>query len=153
MPEGNGALRALVQRVNWARVSVSGRKVSSTGSGMLLLLGVADSDQEKDIVYLAAKTASLRIFEDKEGKMNLSIRETGGEVLVVSQFTLVADTSRGNRPGFGSAAPPERAEPLYEQFVRELAGLGVKVKTGVFGADMAVSLENDGPVTILLETR
>jgi D-tyrosyl-tRNA(Tyr) deacylase len=153
MPEGNGALKALVQRVNWARVNVSGREVSSTGPGMLLLLGVAEPDQEKDTVYLAAKTASLRIFEDQEGKMNLSIRETGGEVLVISQFTLVADTSRGNRPGFGSAAAPERAEPLYEQFIRELAGLGVKVKTGIFGADMAVSLENDGPVTILLESK
>jgi D-tyrosyl-tRNA(Tyr) deacylase len=120
---------------------------------MLVLLGVADQDDEGDAGYMAEKTASLRIFEDAEGKMNLSIRKTGGEVLVVSQFTLVADTRKGNRPGFGSAAPPDRAERLYERFVQELVDLGIKVKTGVFGADMAVSLENDGPVTILLESK
>ena len=146
-------MRALVQRVNWARVSVKGREVSSTGPGMLLLLGIADPDQEQETLYLAGKTASLRIFEDQEGRMNLSIRDTGGEALVVSQFTLVADTRSGNRPGFGTAAPPDRAEPLYERFVKELRDLGVKVRTGVFGADMAVSLENDGPVTILLESK
>ena len=146
-------MRALVQRVNWARVCVNGQEVSSTGPGILLLLGVAESDQEKDAVYLAQKTAFLRIFEDQDGKMNLSIRETRGEVLVVSQFTLVADTRSGNRPGFGNAAPPERAEQFYEKFVQALGGLGVKVKTGMFGADMAVSLENDGPVTILLESK
>ncbi len=120
---------------------------------MLVLLGVAASDEGDDVKYLAAKTASLRIFEDAEGKMNLSIGETGGEVLVVSQFTLVADTRKGNRPGFGNAAPPERAEHLYESFVQELKALGVTVKTGVFGGDMAVSLCNDGPVTILLESK
>jgi len=146
-------LRALVQRVNWCQVVVGGNEVSSTGHGMLVLLGVADQDDEGDAGYMAEKTASLRIFEDSEGKMNLSIRKTGGEVLVVSQFTLVADTRKGNRPGFGSAATPDRAERLYERFVQELVDLGVKVKTGVFGADMAVSLENDGPVTILLESK
>ena len=120
---------------------------------MLILLGVASSDVEEDVRYTASKTASLRIFEDSERKMNLSIRETGGEVLVVSQFTLVADTKKGNRPGFGSAASPDRAELLYELFVQELRDLGINTKTGVFGADMAVSLENDGPVTILLESK
>ena len=119
---------------------------------MLVLLGLASSDEGDDVKYLAAKTASLRIFEDAERKMNLSIGETGGEVLVVSQFTLVADTRKGNRPGFGNAAPSERAEHLYESFVQELKALGVTVKTGVFGGDMAVSLLNDGPVTILLES-
>ena len=120
---------------------------------MLVLLGVADPDGEDDARNMASKTASLRIFEDAEGRMNLSIRETGGEVLVVSQFTLVADTKKGNRPGFGGAAPPDRAERLYERFVQELGDLGITVKTGVFGADMAVSLLNDGPVTILLESK
>jgi D-tyrosyl-tRNA(Tyr) deacylase len=120
---------------------------------MLVLLGVANSDREDAAKYLAAKTVSLRIFEDDQGKMNHCLKESGGEILVVSQFTLVADTSKGNRPGFGSAAPPERAERLYTCYVEELGALGVVVKTGVFGADMAVSLENNGPVTILLESR
>lgn len=146
-------MRVLIQRVGWSRVEVGGREVNSTGPGMLVLLGVADPDEEDDARYMAAKTASLRIFEDAKGKMNLSIRETGGEVLVVSQFTLVADTRKGNRPGFGSAAAPDRAERLYERFVQELEDLKVTVKTGVFGADMAVSLLNDGPVTILLESK
>ena len=146
-------MRALIQRVGWSRVEVDGREVNSTGPGLLVLLGVADLDEEKDAEYVAAKTASLRIFKDSEGKMNLSIRETGGEVLVISQFTLVADTRKGNRPGFGSGAPPGRAERLYERFVKELGDLGVIVKKGIFGADMAVSLLNDGPVTILLESR
>jgi D-tyrosyl-tRNA(Tyr) deacylase len=146
-------LRALIQRVEWSRVEVGGREVNSTGPGMLVLLGVAGQDEEDDARYMAAKTASLRILEDSEGKMNLSIQETGGEVLVVSQFTLVADTRKGNRPGFANAAPPDRAERLYERFVQELGDLGVEVKTGVFGADMAVSLCNDGPVTILLESK
>ncbi len=146
-------MRALLQRVSWSRVEVDGREVNSTGAGLLVLLGVADQDEEDDAKYMAAKTASLRIFKDSAGKMNLSIGETGGEVLIISQFTLVADTRKGNRPGFGTAAPPDRAERLYEGFVQELGDLGVTVKTGVFGADMAVSLCNDGPVTILLESR
>ena len=146
-------MRALIQRVGWSRVEVDGREVNSTGPGLLVLLGVADLDEEKDAEYVAAKTASLRIFKDSEGKMNLTIRETGGEVLVISQFTLVADTRKGNRPGFGSGAPPDRAERLYERFVKELGDLGVIVKKGIFGADMAVSLLNDGPVTILLESK
>ena len=146
-------MRALIQRVGWSRVEVDGREVNSTGPGMLILLGVADPDEDDDAGYMAAKTASLRIFKDAEGRMNLSIMDKGGEVLVVSQFTLVADTRKGNRPGFGTAAPPDRAERLYERFVQELKDLGVTVKTGVFGADMAVTLLNDGPVTILLESK
>ncbi|MCJ7498809.1 D-aminoacyl-tRNA deacylase [bacterium] len=146
-------MRALIQRVSWSRVEVDGREINSIGPGLLVLLGVADLDEENDAEYLAAKTASLRIFKDSEGKMNLSIGETGGEVLVISQFTLVADTKKGNRPGFGSGAPPDRAERLYERFVKELGDLGVIVKKGIFGADMAVSLCNDGPVTILLESK
>jgi len=146
-------LRVLIQRVGWSRVEVEGREVSSTGPGMLVFLGVAGGDDEDDAKYIAGKTADLRIFEDSAGKMNLSVRDTGAQAMVVSQFTLVADTRKGNRPGFGSAAPPDRAERLYERFVQELKDLGISVKTGVFGADMAVSLLNDGPVTILLESK
>jgi len=146
-------LKALIQRVSWSRVEVEGSEISSIGPGLLVLLGVADPDEDQDAKYMASKTASLRIFKDSEGKMNLSVEETGGEVLVISQFTLVADTRKGNRPGFGNGAPPHRAERLYERFVQELRDLGVAVKKGVFGADMAVSLLNDGPVTILLESK
>ena len=146
-------MRALIQRVRWSRVQVGGREISSAGPGILILLGVADRDSENEVDYLAGKAAALRIFEDAQGKMNLSVKDTGGEVTVVSQFTLVADTAKGNRPGFSAAAPPERARRLYERFVQELRSLGIPVKTGVFGADMAVSLENDGPVTILLESK
>lgn len=146
-------MRALIQRVRWSKVAVEGREAGSTGPGVLVLLGVAVTDGEDDVRYIASRTAALRIFEDEQGKMNLSVRDTGGEALVVSQFTLVADTGKGNRPGFSTAAPPEMAEPLYELFVRELRELGVPVSTGVFGAQMAVSLENDGPVTILLESK
>ncbi len=134
-------------------MEVEGVEVSSTGRGMLVFIGIAATDDSSDTRYLAEKTATLRIFEDKKGKMNLSIREIGGEVLVVSQFTLVADTGKGNRPSFGPAAPPDRAEQLYGEFVEELENLDIKVKTGVFAADMAVSLCNDGPVTILLESK
>lgn len=139
--------------MHWSVVEVEGVRVSSTGRGMLVFIGIADSDELNDTRYLAKKTASLRIFEDSQGKMNLSIREVGGEVLVVSQFTLVAETGKGNRPSFGPAAPPDRAKRLYGQFVQEMENLGIKVKTGVFGADMAVSLCNDGPVTMLLESK
>jgi D-tyrosyl-tRNA(Tyr) deacylase len=120
---------------------------------MLVFLGVADGDDETDVRYLAGKMAALRIFADSAGKMNLSLKDTGAQAMVVSQFTLVADTRKGNRPGFGNAAPPDLANRLYEGFVQELRDLGVEVKTGVFGADMAVTLLNDGPVTILLESK
>lgn len=134
-------------------MEVGGSEVDCTGPGMLVLLGIAEADGEKEARYLSEKTAALRIFEDDTGKMNLSVKDTGGEVMVVSQFTLVADTSKGNRPGFDTAAQPDRARHLYEMYIQNLVNLGVVVRTGIFGATMAVSLENDGPVTILLESR
>jgi D-aminoacyl-tRNA deacylase len=140
-------MRALVQRVSWACVSVDSEPVSEIGRGMLVLLGVRRGDGEAEADRVARKLLALRIFEDAEGKMNLAVGEVGGEVLCVSQFTLYADTRKGNRPSFTSAAPPERAEPLYERFCERLGA-----KRGLFGARMAVDLVNDGPVTLLLET-
>ena len=145
-------MRALIQRTARCSVEVDGKTVSSSGPGMLLLLGIAQGDGEDDVVYLTKKVTQLRIFEDVEGKMNLSVREVQGQITVVSQFTLVADTQKGNRPGFGTAMAPEPAEKLYSRFVDELEQLGLKVSTGIFGACMKVNLENDGPVTILLES-
>jgi D-tyrosyl-tRNA(Tyr) deacylase len=146
-------LRALIQRVGWVRVEVNAREVSSTGKGLLIFLGIAADDGESEAAYLSGRASSLRIFEDSEGKMNLSLAECGGEAMVVSQFTLLADTRKGNRPGFSSAAPPGEAEHLYNLFVKFLRQKGIPVSTGVFGADMKVSLCNDGPVTILLESK
>jgi D-aminoacyl-tRNA deacylase len=144
-------LRAVVQRVARGRVVVAGDVVGEIGAGICVLLGVADEDSEEDAARLAGKVARLRIFENKDGKFDRSLLDTGGEALVVSQFTLIADTEKGNRPSFSGAARPERAEPLYERFASALGQLGVHVETGVFGARMAVELVNDGPVTILLE--
>lgn len=140
-------MRALVQRVSEASVTVDGNEVSRIGAGMLVLLGVRRGDTEADADRIAAKLLALRIFEDAEGKMNLNAADAGGEILCVSQFTLYADTRKGNRPGFVDAAPPQEAEPLYER-VREALG----AQGGVFGARMAVALTNDGPVTVLLES-
>ena len=140
-------MRAVVQRVASARVSPGG----SIGAGLCVLLGVAEGDTEADAERLAAKVARLRIFENEEGKFDLSVLETGGAALVVSQFTLIADTAKGNRPSFAGAARPGVAEPLYERFCKALRELGVPVRTGVFGARMAVELVNDGPVTIVLD--
>lgn len=143
---------ALVQRVNRADVKVSSIPDVLTGRGLLVLLGVRNGDSEHDASQLASKCASLRIFADGNGKMNLSVVDAGGETLVVSQFTLCADTRKGNRPSFINAAPPEEARRLYEFFVecmRKILG-DDRVKTGTFGADMRVGLENDGPVTIIL---
>ena len=145
-------MRALIQRTTECSVTVDNAQVSSSGPGMLLFLGIAEGDEEDDCVVLARKTAQLRIFEDQDGKMNLSVKQMHGQVTVVSQFTLVADTKKGNRPGFGPAMSPKPAEELYKCFVKELEGHGVKVSTGVFGANMQVNLVNDGPVTILLES-
>ncbi|UCG38308.1 MAG: D-tyrosyl-tRNA(Tyr) deacylase [bacterium] len=145
-------MRALVQRVRWSEVRVGDSRISGIGPGLLVFLGVGLTDTAKESVHLAGKVASLRIFEDTEGKMNLSVRDAGGEVLVVPQFTLLADTSRGNRPGFGKAAPPDQAQRLYERFIGDLEATGVPVRSGVFRAEMLVSLANDGPVTILLES-
>jgi D-tyrosyl-tRNA(Tyr) deacylase len=145
-------MRALIQRVSDARVEVAGEVVGQTGPGLLILVCAMQGDTPAQAEALAARCAKLRIFRDAEGKMNRSLIDTGGGALVVSQFTLAADTSRGNRPGFSAAAPPVEGEALYLHFARSLAALGPDVETGQFGADMAVSLTNDGPVTIWLES-
>ncbi len=145
-------MRALVQRVTEARVVVDGAVIGQCGPGLMILVCAMQGDSEAEAEVLAAKIHKLRIFRDAGGKMNLSLRDTGGAALVVSQFTLAADTKGGNRPGFSGAAPPEAGERLYAHFARALAGLGVQVETGRFGAEMAVHLVNDGPVTIWLDT-
>jgi D-tyrosyl-tRNA(Tyr) deacylase len=144
-------MRALVQRVLEASVTVGDAVVGRCGPGLLILVCAMPGDDEGVADRLAEKIAKLRIFRDGDGKMNLSLADSGGGALVVSQFTLAADTSRGNRPGFSTAAPPAEGEALYHHFAAALAALGPKVETGAFGADMAVSLINDGPVTIWLE--
>jgi len=143
-------LRAVVQRVSQARVVVEGKAISEIGAGVCVLLGVAEGDGEEEAARLAVKTARLRIFENERGKFDGSLLDTGGEALVVSQFTLVADTAKGNRPSFSHAAPPEQAEPLYERFCAALEAEGARVARGLFGARMVVELVNDGPVTIVL---
>jgi D-aminoacyl-tRNA deacylase len=140
-------VRAVVQRVSRASSTPGG----SIGAGLCILLGVAEGDDEDAAVRLADKVARLRIFENAEGKFDRSLLDTGGQALVVSQFTLLADTAKGNRPSFSGAAPPEEAQRLYERFAQELRALGVHVETGVFAARMAVELVNDGPATILLD--
>jgi D-tyrosyl-tRNA(Tyr) deacylase len=146
-------MKALVQRVREARVEVGGAAVSSIGMGLLVFLGVEKADENRDLEYLARKVSGLRIFGDSEGKMNLSVKDIGGEVLVVSQFTLAADTRKGNRPSFVNAEDPARAKAMYSEFMEKLRVSGVKVASGEFAADMAVSLVNDGPVTIMLDSR
>lgn len=146
-------MRAVVQRVAEARVDVDGRTVGAIGRGLLVLLGVGEGDGEQDLAYLAEKTAGLRIFEDEQGKMNLSVADVGGAVLVVSQFTLYGDCRKGRRPSFTPAAAPETANRLYEEFVLRLRAAGLEVATGVFQAHMRVHLLNDGPVTLLLDSR
>ncbi len=145
-------MKAVVQRVKKTSLSVDGELISEIPFGLTVFLGVKVGDSEKDADYIVKKIAALRIFEDENGKMNLSVKDVGGEVLLVSQFTLCGDTSHGNRPSFTLAERPERAEPLYEYALSELAKLGVTVKRGVFGADMQIMQHNDGPVTILLES-
>jgi D-aminoacyl-tRNA deacylase len=144
-------MRAVCQRVTRASVRVSGAGVGEIGPGMCVLLGVARGDGEAQAGRLAGKIAQLRIFEDEEERFAHSLLDTGGAALVVSQFTLLADTSKGNRPSFTDAAPPDLAEPIYERFCDELRVLGVPVEQGVFGARMEVELVNDGPVTIILD--
>ncbi|MFC3119219.1 D-aminoacyl-tRNA deacylase [Jhaorihella thermophila] len=144
-------MRALIQRVSRASVTVDGEVIGKTGPGLLVLVCAMAGDTEAQAEQLAAKIAKLRIFKDDAGKMNRSVRDIGGGALVVSQFTLAADTSRGNRPGFSAAAAPAEGERLYEYFAAKLAEQGIPVETGRFGADMAVDLVNDGPVTIWME--
>ncbi|BBO89020.1 D-aminoacyl-tRNA deacylase [Desulfosarcina ovata] len=144
---------AVVQRVTRSNVTVDGSLVGSIGPGLNVLLGVANGDDETDVNYLAPKIANLRIFEDDAGKMNRSLIDTGGGMLVVSQFTLLGDCRKGRRPSFVHAAEPKRARPLYRAFVDRVRALGVDVATGRFGAMMQVTIENDGPVTLLVQSR
>jgi D-tyrosyl-tRNA(Tyr) deacylase len=144
-------MRAVCQRVSRARVIVKGETVAEIAQGLVVLLGVAVEDDADEAERLAGKISRLRIFEDEHGKFARSILDAGGSALVVSQFTLLADTRKGNRPSFTAAAPPEHAEPLYERFCAALETAGVRVERGVFGARMQVELSNDGPVTIVLE--
>lgn len=146
-------MRAVLQRVARARVRVAGETVGAIDSGLLVLLGVANEDGPEDVEQIASKIRHLRIFGDENGRMNLSVAEVGGGVLVVSQFTLLADCRKGRRPSFLGAAPPALARALYEDVVRVLKESGLAVATGVFQADMQVELTNDGPVTVLLDSR
>lgn len=144
-------MRALLQRVSHASVTVQNKRIGQTGPGLLILICAMQGDTQAQADHLAAKIAKLRIFKDEAGKMNRSLLDIGGSALVVSQFTLAADTSRGNRPGFSTAAPPDEGKRLYEYFAAQLQAQGVSVETGEFGADMQVDLQNDGPVTIWME--
>jgi D-aminoacyl-tRNA deacylase len=145
------AMRAVCQRVSRAQVRVDGRTVGQIGPGLCVLLGVASGDGSEDAGRLAGKVARLRVFPDEAGRLDRSVLDAAGAALVVSQFTLITDTAKGNRPSFTAAAPPEEAEPLYERFCTELEALGVPVERGVFGAHMELELVSDGPVTIVLE--
>ncbi|WP_457648136.1 D-aminoacyl-tRNA deacylase [Profundibacter sp.] len=144
-------MRALIQRVTEASVTVDGKVIGEIGTGLLVLVCAMQGDTTANADTLAAKISKLRIFQDEAGKMNRSLLDIGGAALVVSQFTLAADTSRGNRPGFSTAAKPDEGRKLYEYFADQIAGLGISTETGEFGADMAVRLLNDGPVTIWME--
>jgi D-tyrosyl-tRNA(Tyr) deacylase len=146
-------MKALLQRVTRASVSVGGEVVGAIGPGLVVLVGIAEGDTAEDARYLARRTVDLRVFADKNGKFNLSARDINGELLVISQFTLIADTRKGRRPSFVAAAPPDKAEPLFNEFVSEARGSGLKVATGRFQQYMQVEIHNDGPVTVLLESR
>lgn len=147
-------MKAVIQRVSGASIAINGGQPLPTGRGLVVLLGVARGDRPEDATWLAGKIAAMRIFADNEGKMNLSINDIAGDMLIVSQFTLTADTRKGNRPSFNAAAPPEEAVPLYEGFVSRMRQLiSGTLQTGEFGANMQISLTNDGPVTIILDSR
>lgn len=147
-------MRLVIQRVHEASVTIDGKTVSATGRGLLVLVGVENGDTEEDVRWLAGKTASLRIFDDENGVMNRSVTDCGGDILAVSQFTLTASTRKGNRPSYIRAAGHDLAVPLYEKYCEEVsAAIGKAVGRGVFGADMQVSLVNDGPVTIIIDSR
>jgi D-aminoacyl-tRNA deacylase len=147
-------MRAVIQRVREASVTVDDKVTGSVGQGLLIFLGIEDADNEEDILWLSGKIVNLRIFDDSDGVMNLSVKDTGGEILLVSQFTLHASTKKGNRPSYIRASKPEIAVPMYEKMIRQLeTDLGKKIQTGVFGADMQVRLWNNGPVTITVDTK
>lgn len=145
-------MRAVIQRVNNASVEVDGKIVGEIGKGLLVFLGVGDGDTDRDLNYIADKTAGLRIFSDEDDKMNLSVTDINGEILVVSQFTLYGDCRKGRRPNFTSSMEPVTAEKMYEDFIKIIESKGIKTAHGEFGADMQVSISNDGPVTILLDS-
>lgn len=145
-------MRAVVQRVRRAAINIDGINTAAIGRGLVIFLGIRGSDNAVDLSWLADKIIHLRIFPDGNGKMNTSLADIGGEMLIVSQFTLYGDCRKGRRPGFSTAAPPEFAEPLYNQFIEEVRKRGIPVATGTFQAEMAVDLVNDGPVTILLDS-
>lgn len=147
-------MKAVIQRVTQASVTIENEVVASISDGLLILIGIEDADAQEDIIWLTSKIANLRIFGDENGVMNLSVKDTNGEIIVVSQFTLHASTKKGNRPSYIKAAKPDVAIPLYEQFVSQMEEeTGKKVQTGQFGADMKVALLNDGPVTIIIDTK
>lgn len=146
-------MRAVVQKVSSSKVTVDGEVIGKIEKGLMVLLGVTHDDTSKDVDYMVDKVTNLRIFEDENEKMNLSLKDVGGEILAVSQFTLYGDARKGRRPSFSDAARPEVANPLYEEFVEKIKSQGINVGTGKFGAHMMVDLTNDGPVTILLESK
>ncbi|MGL4697155.1 D-aminoacyl-tRNA deacylase [Enterococcus larvae] len=146
-------MKAVIQRVSHAKVEIDGETIGQIDSGFMILLGIHTEDTLEDVAYLVRKISKLRVFEDSEGKMNEDIQSAGGKILSISQFTLYADTKKGNRPSFISAARPEQAIPLYEAFNQQLREAGIAVETGEFGGDMDVTLTNDGPVTIVIDTR
>ncbi len=145
-------MKAVIQRVREASVEIAGQTAGKIGRGLVVLLGIGETDDAEDVGYLSHKIPELRIFSDSEDKMNLSLLDIGGEMLVISQFTLFANTRKGRRPSFMSAAAPEKAEPLYQKFIAEVGSQGINVSSGEFGADMLVKIFNDGPVTILMES-
>ena len=147
-------MRVLIQRVKKASVTIDGETVSKIGSGLLVLVGICEEDGEEDIIWLTRKIANIRLFDDENGVMNLSVTDTGGEILAVSQFTLMASTKKGNRPSYIKAAKPDISIPLYEEFCKEMEiAVNKSIKRGVFGADMKVELLNDGPVTIFMDSK
>lgn len=145
-------MKVVLQRVSAASVKVDGKTVGDIGSGLLVLVGVSHGDTATDVAFLAKKTVNLRIFDDENGVMNRSVLDTGGAILAVSQFTLYGDCKKGNRPSYIDAAPPEKGLKLYEEYVKQLRELGPRIETGIFQAEMEVSLINDGPVTLILES-
>ncbi len=146
-------MKVVIQRVSEASVTVGGQIVGAISNGLLLLIGIDEQDDEQDANWLVQKILNLRIFSDVEGKMNLSVQDIQGEILCISQFTLIAEYKKGNRPGFSKAAKPEQAIPLFEYFKNEISKSGLKTESGIFGADMKVSLLNDGPVTIVMDSK